>query len=129
MIAICCIVLFCACSLAVDARRLLWYDEISTLALVRLPSLKALWLAMYKPIDASTPTYFVIERLFDHMLHPSALSARLLSSIAVSAGLLVVFRCVARLAGGLYGLIAVGVLMCSFLPYYSYEARAYRLDF
>jgi hypothetical protein len=122
-------VLFFACSLAVDARRLLWYDEISTLALVRLPSIAALWHAMYRPIDASTPTYFVIERLFDHMLHPSALSARLLSSIAVATGLLVVFHCTSRLVGGLYGLIAVGVLTCSFLPYYSYEARAYGLDF
>ena len=128
-LAMVCISVFFALSLAVDARRLLWYDEISTLALARLPSMASIWSAMYKPIDASTPTYLLLERLFDSAFHQTALSARLLSSLAVAAGLGVVYNAVARLAGGLFGLIAVGLLVCSFLPYYSYEARAYGLDF
>lgn len=129
VIASLCVLLFFGLSLAVDSGRLFWYDEISTLALVRLPSMAAIWHAMRQPIDASTPTYFLLEKVFDTGLHQTALSARLLSSISVAAGLFVVFNCVSRLVNGLYGLIAMGVLMCSFLPYYSYEARAYGLEF
>lgn len=123
------ILLFFALSVIVDSRRLLWYDEISTLALVRLPSMAAIWHAMHEPIDGSTPTYFFLEKIFYSGFHQTALAARLLSSVAVSAGLVIIFDCTRRLAGGLYGLLAAGAVMCSFVPHYSYEARAYALEF
>ena len=93
------VALFFALSLIVDSRRLFWYDEISTLTVVRLPSMAAIWHVMHRPLDGSTPTYFFLERIFESGLHHTPLAARILSGIAVSAGLLVVFSCVARLVG------------------------------
>lgn len=123
------VLIFFALSLSIDWRRLLWYDEISTVLISGMPSVSAIWHAMHRPLDASTPTYFFLERIIYTALHHTAFAARFLSSVAACAGLLIVFDCVASLVGGLYGLIAIGVLTCSFLPYYAYEARAYSLFF
>ncbi len=116
-------------SIVIAAHRLLWYDEIFAVTISRLPSLSAIWEAMAHASDLLPPTYYMLLRLFEQPIGAAEIGARLPSALAMVAGMLVTFDCARRLTDGLHGLIAFGVLACSTLPYYGYEARPYSLFF
>ena len=116
-------------SLYIAAHRLFWFDELFTLYIARLPHLSTIWSALGNGVDALPPTYYILVRLCDSLFGPSEVAARAPSAIAMAIGLVVIFDCARRLINGLYALIAPLVAVCSFVPYYGYEARSYALCF
>lgn len=116
-------------SLIIASHRLFWFDELFTIHIARLPSVGMLWDSLAHATDSIPPTYYLLVRLFGQMFGPSELTARMPSVIAMTVGLWVTFDCARRLTDSLHGLIALGVLGCSFLPYYGYEARPYAIYF
>ena len=116
-------------SLYIAAHRLLWYDEILTVRIAALPHLSTIFDALRRGADGMAPGYYVLATAAQRLVGSSNLAARLLSAMAVAAGLLITFDCARRLTDGLHGLIALAVLTCSFLPYYGYEARSYAIYF
>jgi uncharacterized membrane protein len=118
-----------ASSIYISSHRLLWFDEIFTVYMARLPHWVAIWKAVADAADTMSPVYDMVVRVFDKVLGHSEVVARLPSALAMAAGLLITFDCARRLTDGLHGLIALSVLTCSFLPYYGYEARSYAIYF
>jgi 4-amino-4-deoxy-L-arabinose transferase-like glycosyltransferase len=114
-------------SLYISAHRQLWFDEILTALVSRLPNLRVMWKALSEIEDQTPPVYFLITRTFDQMFHHDDIGLRVPSAIALGAGLLVTFDTARRLTDGLYGLIAMSVLATPFVTYYGYEARAYAI--
>jgi hypothetical protein len=70
-----------------------------------------------------------VARASDKIFGPGEIGIRLPSALAMTAGMLITYDIVRRVADRLHGLIAIAVLSCSFLPYYGYEGRAYGLFF
>lgn len=112
-------------SLWIASRRLFWYDEISTVLVARLPN----WASIWRAFDVIPPSYFLLVRLFERMLGPTELAARIPSALAVTAGLLIIFDCARRLSDNLHALAGLALLTCSLLPQYGYEARPYGIYF
>jgi hypothetical protein len=116
-------------SVAIAARRLLWFDEIVTVLISRLPGASRIVAALAQ-VDNNMPApYFLVVHWFFQLLGSGAVAARLPSALALAAGLLITFDCARRLTDGLHGLIAFAVLGCSCLPYYGFEARSYGIYF
>jgi len=120
---------FLATSLYIAAHRLFWYDEVFTVLFARLPDVASIWRALLGGADLHPLPFYLVVRASEAFFGRSELAARLPSAVAMSAGLLVTFDCARRLTGGLFGLIALAALTCSFLPFYGYEARPYALLF
>jgi 4-amino-4-deoxy-L-arabinose transferase-like glycosyltransferase len=119
---------FLATNLHIASKRLLWFDEINTLEIAQLPDLATLWQVQNSFRGDSPPiTYHLIVRLIYHLTGKAEIAVRLLSALAMSAALLVIFDCARRLTRGIHGLIAVCILAASFLTYYGYEGRPYAL--
>ena len=118
-----------ATSIYISRHRLFWIDEIFTILLARLPHVANIWQALARGIDAQPPGYYVTVMLSEKLLGHSEVAARMPSTLALVAGLLVTYDCARRLTNGVHGLIALSLLTCSFLPYYGYEARPYALFF
>jgi Dolichyl-phosphate-mannose-protein mannosyltransferase len=116
-------------SLWIASHRLFWYDEISTVILARLPDCATIWQAIVHAADVLPPGYFLLVRLFDQVLGPTEMAARIPSALAMAAGLLIIFDCARRLTDNLHALGGLALLSCSLLPYYGYEARPYALYF
>ena len=120
---------YVASSLYISSQRLLWFDEIFTAIISRLPDVRTIWKALSESADSTPPLFFLITRIFDQVFRHGDLGMRVPSAIALGAGLLVTFDIARRLTDGLYGLIAMSLLTTSFVTYYGYEARAYALYF
>jgi hypothetical protein len=118
-----------ATSVYISAHRVFWFDELFTIHIARLPDIKSIWTALGHGADSLPPTYYMLVRLFGDLFGNSETAARMPSAVAFALGLLLIFDCARRLTSGLYGLIALSVATCSFLPYYGYEARSYAIYF
>jgi 4-amino-4-deoxy-L-arabinose transferase-like glycosyltransferase len=129
VVAVLVVAFYLLSSLWIAAHRLFWFDELWTVLIARLPNCSTIWKALCIPIDAMPPTYFYLVRLFDRALGPSELAARIPSALAMAAGLWITFDCARRLTDNMHALASLGLLSCSFLPYYGYEARPYALFF
>ena len=116
-------------SLYIASHRLFWIDEMFTIHVARLAGWSTILQALAHGVDSQPPLYYMTVRMADKLLGHSEVAARLPSVLAMVAGLLIIFDCARRLTDGLYGLIALSLLTCSFLPYYGYEARPYALYF
>jgi Dolichyl-phosphate-mannose-protein mannosyltransferase len=116
-------------SLWIASHRRFWYDEISTVLIARLPGCATIWSALGSAADVLPASYFMLVRIFDRALGPSELAARIPSALALAAGLLIAFDCARRLTDNLHALASLGLLSCSLLPYYGYEARSYGIYF
>ncbi|HEY6342377.1 MAG TPA: glycosyltransferase family 39 protein [Bryobacteraceae bacterium] len=119
---------YLATSIQIASHRLFWFDELFTISISRLPNLPAMLQALKADNNMPLP-YFVVVHLFERLLGHSEMAARLPSALAMTAGLLIAFDCARRLTDGLHGLIAIAFLVCTFLPYFGYEARSYGIYF
>src|SRR5205807_1112522 len=107
-----------------------WYDEVFTTLTTRLPDWSTIWKALVQENRDPMPFgYFVVARIFDQMFGPGEIGIRLPSALGVTAGMLLTYDSARRLSNALHGFIAMAVLTCSLLPYYSFEGRAYGLYF
>src|SRR5271165_959040 len=122
-------VFYFATSVQIAAHRLFWFDEFFTVRIAQLPTWTMIWTALSHAADSLPPSYYMLVRAFTSLFGTSEVVARMPSTLAMIAGLLLTFDCARRLTDGLHGLIAMSVLTCSFLPYYGYEARSYAIYF
>ncbi len=122
-------IFYLATSIHIASHRLFWFDEFFTVRIAQLPSWLTIWTALSHAADSLPPFYYMLVRALESLLGRSEIIARLPSTLAMVAGLLLTFDCARRMTDGLHGLIALSVLPCSFLPYYGYEARSYALYF
>src|SRR5271166_5749430 len=122
-------VFYFATSVQIAAHRLFWFDEFFTVRIAQLPTWTMIWTALSHAADSLPPSYYMLVRAFGTLFGNSEVVARMPSTLAMVAGLLLTFDCARRLTDGLHGLIALSVLTCSFLPYYGYEARSYAIYF
>ena len=112
----------------ISQTRLLWFDELNTLHIAKLPDLATLWRLQNSWGGDSAPiSYAILTRLVYVLSGNSELSIRLLSNVAMIAATIVVFDCARRLKNGKCGLMAMFVLCGSFLHYYGFEGRPYSL--
>jgi hypothetical protein len=116
-------------SLYISAHRQLWFDEILTALVSRLPSWSIMLKSLSEIEEQTPPLYFLITRTFDQIFRHADIGLRVPSALALGAGLLVTFDIARRLTDGLYGLIAMSFLATSFVTYYGHEARSYALYF
>lgn len=116
---------FLAASVYIAAHRLLWYDELFTVLISRLPNPGTILDAVNHADNNMPVVYFLIVHLFLKLIPNTEVAARLPSALALVLGLLITFDCARRLTGGLHGLMATAFLTCTLLPYYGYEARSY----
>jgi len=116
-------------SLYIAAHRLLWFDEILTALVSRLPDLPTTWKALSEIAEQTPPLYFLITRIFDQMFGHADLALRIPSVFGFGFGLLFIFDTARRLTDGLYGLIATAFIATPFVTYYGHEARSYALYF
>ena len=120
---------YLATSLYISAHRLLWYDELFTVLVCRLPSLGTMWSALSQGADQTPLLYALVMRVSDTLFGHSDIGVRVPSAVAMAAGMLVVFDAARRIAGGACGLAAMAVLSTSFVMNYGFEGRPYALFF
>jgi hypothetical protein len=116
-------------SLWIAYRRTGWYDEVLVLTIARLPSFRSIFAAISGSASSLPPFYFALVRLCEQAFGPSDGAARIPSILAGAAGILVTFDCARRFTNSVNALAGMALLTCTFLPYYSYEARPYALCF
>lgn len=121
--------LLLAASIYIAAHRLLWYDELFTVLIARLPNLSTILDGLNHADNNMPAPYFLLVHFFLKLLPRAEVAARLPSALAVALGLLVAYDCARRLTDGLHGLMAAAFLTCTLLPYYAYEARSYGIYF
>lgn len=94
-------------------QRLLWADEILTWYPVTAPLGKML-ASTWDSINAAPPLYFIFTWAWAHVFGSSALSLRLVSALALGAAVLIMFKVLRRVYGGLVAALAVtvAILVC-----------------
>jgi hypothetical protein len=117
---------YLAASLYISSHRLLWFDEVFTVHMARLPNWKTLIVALGHGVDSLPPPYYMVVGSFGKIFGHSELAVRLPSTLAMVATLLVVFDCARRLTDGLHGLIALA-LASGPLAGEGFEARSYAI--
>jgi hypothetical protein len=123
-------VLLAACLLG-SPKKELWIDEAYTLQVVTDPSLGHMMHALANAVDGGMPLYYLVARAWVAMFGASLLGLRLLSSIFVCAGVLVMGRILRRA----YTAWAVSLAMVattvtsSLLLHQNVEARYYGIYF
>lgn len=123
------VVFFFLCGLRVSAKRLLWYDEVFTAVLARLPNVHTLWRVMAEFAETTPIGYHLLIRATTKIFGYSALALRLPSGVAMAVGMLLTFNCARRLTSGFHAMISLAMLGCSCVTFYGYEARSYALIF
>jgi len=117
---------YLAASLYISSHRLLWFDEVFTVHMARLPNWSTLIIALGHGVDSLPPPYYLVVGSFGKVFGHSELAVRLPSTLAMVATLLIVFDCARRLTDGLHGLIALA-LASGPLAGEGFEARSYAI--
>ena len=109
----------------IRAMRRLWFDELHTYYMSRLPSLAVMWDALKDGADFNPPTLYVLTRAAHQVFGDGNIATRL----PQMAGFLVMCIClylfVSPRCGRLYGLLAMLFPMLTGAYIYASEARAY----
>lgn len=113
-------------SIYVSSHRLLWFDEVMTVHIARLPDWKSILSALSHGADSLPPLYYLVVRLFGKLFGHGELAVRLPSTLATVATLLITFDCARRLTDGLHGLIALALASIP-LAGEGFEARSYAI--
>lgn len=115
-----------ATSVYVSAHRLLWFDEVITVHIARLPDWATIMAALSHGADSLPPLYYLVVRMFGKVFGQGEVAVRLPSTLAMVATLLITFDCARRLTDGLHGLIALA-LASGPLAGEGFEARSYAI--
>jgi hypothetical protein len=108
------------------SRKLLWHDEILTLAILRQP-LSELRPMLENGIDLTPPLFHIATEAGLYLPLPEPLGLRVTSIVAFIVCLLAVYAFVAHRSGRWPALIAVMVTATSGAQVFAYEARAYAM--
>src|SRR5215471_17464025 len=109
LVAVVLALFFLATSIYISVKRPLWFDELGTLRIAKLPDLGTVWQVQQTfQADSAPIVYHLLVRVLFHLSGRTDLIARYLAAVAMIAAMLVVFDCARRLFGGVAGLIAFG---------------------
>lgn len=114
-----------ATTVMIASRRHLWWDEIQTMLIASLPSLKAMWSAMLAGADWQSPGVFLPLHYLCQFFGASALVGRLIGIVPYWLATLVLYYSVARRTTPAYGFIAMLFPSLSGAFIYSFEMRPY----
>jgi len=108
------------------AARPLWFDEIFTFQIARLPDLGNVFRAI--PADGNPPLYYLLARISFRLLGETPFAVRLPSIVAFTAALVATYSFVRRRCGPVFGMFAMLALSCTAMSIdFGSEARPYAL--
>ena len=112
-----------------SARRLLWYDEIFTLYVARLPDTKSVIQALLNGADVHPPADYLIRHMSIRLFGESELALRLPSMVALWIASLYLYAFVSKRGGAIPGIVAFCSLMISTAMGWNYagEGRGYAI--
>lgn len=105
--------------------RPLWYDELLTYNIVKLPSLPAVWNMLLKGGDLNPPLLYVATRAATSVFGSSEAALRLPGIVGFLVMCCCLYLFAARRAGPCYGFTAMLLPMATGAFVYASEARAY----
>src|SRR4029434_4910462 len=88
-------------------QKLFWFDEIFTIHISRLPSMRLIWDAMFAGADFNPPLLYVLTHFSEAILGPGHLQARLPAVIGFWVFCLCLFRFVSIRSSALSGFISM----------------------
>ena len=108
-------------------RRQLWFDEIFTLYISRLPDLHSVWAACTSGTDFNPPLVYLMSRWSQSLLGPTELGLRMPEIIGFWVFCLCLYRFVSVRTSALAGLIAMLYPLTTGGYWYASEARPHGL--
>ena len=103
----------------------LWYDELKTFYISRLPSADMIWTALKDGPDFNPPLLYWATRISQRLFGEAPAATRLPQMIGIWVLCLCLFRFVSRRCGRLYGLCAMVFPVLTIAYAYASNARAY----
>ena len=110
-----------------SAGKLLWFDELLGLIVASQKSASTVVAALKARLDYSAPLYHVVDHFFVVALGPSATSARIPAFLGICTLCVCLYLFVSRRLSGIYGLLAVVLVLCTPAAFYAWEGRPYGL--
>ncbi len=104
-------------------RKTLWYDEIFTATLSRLPDWSSLWGALMQGVDFNPPLFYLLTHGAERLAGAGPLGVRLPEVIGFGVFCLCLFRFVSLRTTVLGGLVAMIFPLCTSAYLYAFEAR------
>ncbi|HYB44840.1 MAG TPA: glycosyltransferase family 39 protein [Candidatus Methylomirabilis sp.] len=120
-------ILYFAVTALDGSRRLVWYDELFTYHISRLPTFSHIWRALSTGIEQIPPLFWLITRVSTHFLGDGPVGIRLPEMIGFWVMTLGLYRFVARRSGALYGCLAMVFPLATGAARYTIEGRPYGL--
>lgn len=119
--------LFLALVSARAAQKLMWFDELHTYNISRLPGLGAIWKALVGGADLNPPLiYFVTHALYS-LIGDGPIATRLPEILGFLVMCLCLYGFLSRRCGPVWGLVGMLFPLLSGACEYAYEARPYGL--
>jgi hypothetical protein len=106
-------------------RKLFWVDEIFTVYISGLPSLRLIWSALLDGADNNPILLYVLTHFSQAILGPTHVAVRLPGIISFWIFCLCLFRFVAIRSSALAGFVSMSFPLATTTYLYSFEARAY----
>jgi len=108
-------------------RKPLWFDELFTVYLARLPSLGDLWSALGSGFDPNPPLPYLLTRFSFGVLGEGPVAARLPAVVGFWSMCVCLFFFVRRSSSALHAAVAMALPLVTTAYLYAYEARGYAL--
>lgn len=124
VLAFICLVFF-ALIVQINHRKPLWYDEIFTVLVATQPDWNHFVGAM--PPEGNPPLNAVLVRFFVSLFGANLFSFRLPALLGFTGTLVGIYVYIRRELGGIYGLLAVALILGESVWLYAFEARPYGL--
>ncbi len=122
-------VFYAAAVAALSWTKLLWLDELITLHIARLGSVRAIWGALSTGADPNPPLMHTLVMLSTRAFGEHALAMRLPAALGFWAGLLALYLFLKPRIGVVWSLAGVMLLMGMDAFHWSFESRSYALYF
>jgi hypothetical protein len=103
----------------------LWFDEICTVIMCRLPNASVIWEALENGADSNPPAYYLLARLARRFVSDDHLGYRLPSILGLLLTVFCIYATLSRRVRHLSALVGAVFLLCTPLAKFAYEARPY----
>jgi len=118
-------VLFAAGSYCSGTKRPLWFDELWSHYLARLPDVGSIYSAIRDGIECNPPLYFIAAHFSQRLFGPTELATRLPAAIGFWVMCISLFFFVRKRAGVVCGFIAMLAPFCTYAKDFATEGRPY----
>ena len=105
----------------------LWFDEILTVIMCRLPSVSKLWQALGNAADTNPPLFYLVAGSAHRLVSDDHVAYRLPSILGLLVTVFCTYLFLARRLDCLSALVGATFPLCTQLAYYAVEARPYAL--